>query len=102
MKYNETIISRKDWDAIYGYQYINSDGTPNLAKIKTSLYLYHVLLEKVEATYGELTQGQVIDPQTAPEIILSFLEEQEQELIEFAQDEAEVKTRKMLGTFGSN
>jgi len=102
MKYNETIISRKEWEEIYAYQYINSDGTPNLNKIKTSLYLYHVLLNKVEEVYSELTLGEITDPQTAPEIILGFLEEQEQELIEFAQDEATMETRKMLGTFGVN
>lgn len=102
MKYNERIISRKDWEQIYAYQYINSDGTPNLGKIKTSLYLYHVLLNKVEEVYSELSLGEIMDPQTAPEIILGFLEDQEEGLVEFVEEEAIMETRKMLGTFGSN
>jgi hypothetical protein len=93
MKYNETVLSRKDWENIFKHEFLNQDKSLNVNKIKTSLYLYYVLNLKVSDAYEQITAGTITDPQTEPELVMACLEEIEEDLSKIITNEAARKTR---------
>lgn len=102
MKYNETIIPKHTWEQIYALTYLNPDNSPDLKKIKVTLYLYHVMQEKVSAVYDEITMGEINDPQAAPHEVLEIVEEIECGLVDSVRNDAIVETRMELSKFNPN
>ena len=102
MKYNETLISKKNWDKLFKTEYYLPDGSLNVAKIRTDLYLYNVLQIKCSEVYAELTDGEISDPQTEPEMIIDLVEDLQDDLNEYIAEQTEIETIQRVRQFGAN
>lgn len=77
------------WNSIWKDILENPDGTPDMESIKRELHDYIVLFKSVQTAYSRLTGGEVTNPFTPVDVLLSYADLYYQEMAQYSPEQEE-------------